>query len=157
MPKVENPSCMDDFRPISCRNVIYKCISKVLAARLKTILPDVINHSQSAFVPGRQISDNILLTQEIMHNYHLDNGPPKCALKVDLRKAFDMVSWEYILKGLRAICMPECMVNWIYTCISTAHFSVGLNGESYVFFKSSRGIRQGDPHLLIYLFSPWKV
>jgi hypothetical protein len=51
--KVENPSCMDDFRPISCCNVIYKCISKVLAARLKTILPDVINHSQSAFVPGR--------------------------------------------------------------------------------------------------------
>lgn len=138
--KVENPSCMDDFRFISCCNAIYKCISKVLAARLKTILPDVINHSQSTFVLGRQISDNILLTQEIMHNYHLDNGPPKCALKVDLRKAFDMVSWEYILKGLRAICMPECMVNWIYTCISMTHFSVGLNGESYGFFKSSRGI-----------------
>ena len=71
---------------------MHKCISKILAARLKTILPDVIGPSQAAFVSGRQISDNILLTQELMHRYHLGNGPARCALKVDLRKAFDTIN-----------------------------------------------------------------
>ena len=47
--------------------------------------------NQSAFVPGRRISDNILLTQEIMHNYHVDRGPARCAFKVDIQKAYDTV------------------------------------------------------------------
>lgn len=151
VPKVENPAGMDDYRPISCCNVIYKCISKIMATRLKTILADIVNPSQSAFVPGRQISDNILLTQELMHNYHLDRGPARCALKVDLRKAFDTISWDFIIRGLQAIGTPDCMVGWIKACISSATFSVSLNGELHGFFPSSRGLRQGDP-LSPYLF-----
>ncbi|KAJ6925335.1 hypothetical protein NC651_009873 [Populus alba x Populus x berolinensis] len=151
VPKVENPACMDDYRPISCCNVLYKCISKVLVARLKLILSDVISPSQSAFIPGRQISDNILLTQELLHNYHLNKGPARCALKIDLKKAFDTISWQFILKGLQCIGIPVRMINWINACISSAFFSVGLNGSLYGFFPSSRGLRQGDP-LSPYLF-----
>ncbi|KAJ7009375.1 hypothetical protein NC653_000139 [Populus alba x Populus x berolinensis] len=151
VPKVENPACMDDYRPISCCNVLYKCISKVLVARLKLILPDVISPSQSAFIPGRQISDNILLTQELLHNYHLNKGPARCALKIDLKKAFDTISWQFILKGLQCIGIPVRMINWINACISSAFFSVGLNGSLHGFFPSSRGLRQGDP-LPPYLF-----
>lgn len=134
VPKVENPTCMDDYRPISCCNVMYKCISKIMVARLKTILPEVIGPSQSAFVPRRQISDNILLTQELMHNYHLNRGPARYALKVDLRKAFDTISWPYILMGLKAIGIPDRMVRWIHLCISSAHFSVSINGLLHGFF-----------------------
>ncbi|KAJ6941863.1 hypothetical protein NC652_007817 [Populus alba x Populus x berolinensis] len=151
VPKVENPAGMDDYRPISCCNVIYKCISKIMATRLKTVLADIVSPSQSAFVPGRQIADNILLTQELMHNYHLDRGPARCALKVDLRKAFDTISWDFIIKGLKAIGIPDCMVGWIKACISSATFSISLNGELHGFFPSSRGLRQGDP-LSPYLF-----
>ena len=151
VPKVENPACMDDYRPISCCNVLYKCISKVLVARLKLILSDVISPSQSAFIPGRQISDNILLTQELLHNYHLNKGPARCALKIDLKKAFDTISWQFILKGLQCIGIPVRMINWIHACISSAFFSVGLNGSLHGFFPSSRGLRQGDP-LSPYLF-----
>lgn len=151
VPKVENPACMDDYRPISCCNVMYKCISKVIASRLKIILPDVIGPSQSAFIPGRQISDNILLSQELLHNYHLNTGSARCALKVDLKKAFDTISWNYILMGLKAVGIPDCMVKWIQVCISSAHFSVGINGKLHGFFQSSRGLRQGDP-LSPYLF-----
>jgi hypothetical protein len=151
VPKIENPACMEDFRPISCCNVLYKCISKILVSRLKIILPDVISPSQSAFIPGRQISDNILLTQELLHNHHLNKGPARCALKIDLKKAFDIISWQFIIKGLQCIGLPEHMITWIRACISSAFFSVGINGSLHGFFPSSRGLRQGDP-LSPYLF-----
>lgn len=67
IPKVKNPSKMTDLRPISLCNVSYKLISKVLANRLKTILPDIIDENQSAFIPGRLIIDNILLSSEVFH------------------------------------------------------------------------------------------
>ncbi|XP_022003085.1 uncharacterized protein LOC110900505 [Helianthus annuus] len=89
VPKVETPNTVLDYRPISCCNVLYKCISKIITDRIKWGLGYLVNINQSAFVPGRKISDNILLTQELMHNYHVDRGPPRCALKIDIQKAYD--------------------------------------------------------------------
>jgi len=151
VPKLELPTCLNDFRPISCCNVLYKCISKLLVIRLKEALSDVIGPSQSAFIPGRNISDAILLTQELMHNYHLNTGPARCALKIDLRKAFDTVNLDFIIAGLHAIGLPYCMIRWITTCITTVHYTININGELHGFFQGTRGIRQGDP-LLPYIF-----
>lgn len=106
VPKVESPTSLNDYRPISCYTVIYKCIAKVLSNRIKAVLLDIIGPSQSAFVQGRLISDNILLSQELLRNYHL-NGPPRCALKVDNRKAFDTISWNYITEALKALGFPH--------------------------------------------------
>ncbi|KAK0583831.1 hypothetical protein LWI29_003604 [Acer saccharum] len=98
VPKVPNPSKMMDFRLISCCNTLYK----IIANRIKPCLPGIISPSQSAFVAGRRIGDNILLVQELMRNYHKDDGMPKLALKVDLMKAFDMVDWGFLLDTLAA-------------------------------------------------------
>nr|GFA76107.1 hypothetical protein [Tanacetum cinerariifolium] len=93
--KVNTPARVTDYRPISCCNVLFKCISKIIANRLKGSLKRLVSPNQSAFVPGRCISDNILLTQEIMHNYHLDRAVPRCAFKVDIQKAYDTVDWDF--------------------------------------------------------------
>lgn len=73
-PKVDSPASIKDFRPIACYNVVYKCATKILANRLQLILPLIISPSQSAFIKGRSIMDNILLMQELVKNYHKDEG-----------------------------------------------------------------------------------
>ncbi|KAL9679495.1 hypothetical protein QQ045_017358 [Rhodiola kirilowii] len=88
IPKCRNPKKIEEYRPISLCNVSVKIVTKVLANRLKTILPSIISESQSAFVLGRLISDNILAAQELIH-YIKSRGRQKtgvCALKLDMTK-----------------------------------------------------------------------
>ena len=77
IPKVKSPEKISDYRPISLCNVIYKIISKVLANRLKQILPHIISPSQSAFVPGCLITNNVLVAYEILHAMHCKKNGKK--------------------------------------------------------------------------------
>ncbi|KAL0420553.1 UNVERIFIED_CONTAM: hypothetical protein Slati_3078200 [Sesamum latifolium] len=95
IPKVQNPTLVAEFRPISCCNVLYKVIIKIIVQRLSGVLDDLISPSQNAFVPGRSIGDNILLAQELFHGYNQQHLPPRCVLKVDIRKAYDTVEWDF--------------------------------------------------------------
>ncbi|GJY09135.1 putative reverse transcriptase domain-containing protein [Tanacetum coccineum] len=76
-------------------------IVKILTNRIIDGIKEVVSDNQSAFVPGRRISDNILITQELMHNYHRNRGPPRCAFKIDIQKAYDTVDCDisYISRG----------------------------------------------------------
>lgn len=117
---------MGEYRPISCCNVIYKCITKVLANRLLPGLVEVVSLNQGAFIPGRSIGENILLAQALVSEYHRDKRPPRCILKVDLMKAYDFVSWEFLLHCLRCFGPPSNFIGWIKACISFPSFSLLL-------------------------------
>ncbi|CAN1152031.1 LINE-1 reverse transcriptase homolog [Linum perenne] len=145
IPKKINAVNIKDYRPIACCNVLYKCIAKVLATRIASCLPEVISSSQSAFVKGRSIGDNILMAHELVNGYHLKHISPRCAIKIDLRKAFDSVDLSYVLMVMTAMGFPAQFIKWINGCLSSVMISVGVNGGSVGYFKGVKGVRQGDP------------
>ncbi|KAK4384693.1 hypothetical protein Sango_3035400 [Sesamum angolense] len=128
IPKVRTPNSVADLRPISCCNVIYKVITKILVSRIREILELLISPSQNAFVPGRLFSDNVLLAQELFSGYNQCRLPPRCALKVDLRKAYDTVEWDFLFATLRMFGFPAIFIRWIEECVTSAHYSVIVNG-----------------------------
>ena len=113
IPKVKTPEKMSDFRPISLCNVIYKIISKVLANRLKQILSDIISPTQSAFVPGRLITDNVLVAYETLHTMHSQKKGKKgsLALKLDISKAYDRVEWPFLQGVMDKLGFPKKWIN----------------------------------------------
>ncbi|KAL0292815.1 UNVERIFIED_CONTAM: hypothetical protein Sradi_6972200, partial [Sesamum radiatum] len=145
IPKLQMPTRVSDFRPIACCNVLYKAISKILVKRMHKVLHKLIDYSQTAFVPGRSIADNIMLAQELLSGYNQARFPKRCTIKIDIQKAYDSVKWDFLLETLKIFKFPHQFINWIDQCITTAAFSIALNGQLHGFFKGSKGIRQGDP------------
>ena len=98
IPKVKNPERMSEYRPTSLCNVVYKIISKVVANRLKQVLPDIISPNYSAFVPDRLITDNVIVAYEALHSMHVRKKgmTSSLALKLDVSKAYDRVEWLFL-------------------------------------------------------------
>ena len=70
---------------------------------------------------------------------------------MDIRKAYDTIEWDFLSAVLELFGFPNIFTRWIEECVTTASFSVGLNGKPHGFFTGARGLRQGDP-LSSYLF-----
>ena len=126
IPKVKQPEKLKDLRPISLCNVLYKLVSKVLANRLKKILPDIISPSQSAFVPGRMITDNVLLAYELTH--HINNrrrgAGGLAAIKLDMSKAYNRIEWPFLKKMMQNMGFQELWIDLIIKCVTTVSYRI---------------------------------
>ncbi|XP_070012048.1 uncharacterized protein [Nicotiana sylvestris] len=121
-------------------------ISRVVHERLVKFLPSLISEEQSGFVKGRNIAENILLTQEIVIDIRLRiKVVPNVILKLDMTKAYDRLSWLFLTKVLRKMGFTERLIGIVFGLVSNNWYSILINGQAHGFFKSSRGVKQGDP------------
>ena len=150
IPKKQTVEDLKDLRPISLVGGLYKILSKVLANRIKAVMDQVISKAQNAFVEGRQILDAVLIANELVDS-SLRSKKGGLVCKLDIEKAYDGISWEFLYQVLGRMGFGSRWLTWIKWCISTASFSVLINDSPAGFFPSSRGLRQGDP-LSPYLF-----
>ncbi|XP_058754722.1 uncharacterized protein LOC131627879 [Vicia villosa] len=144
IPKSNNPLGLDEYRPIYLVGSILKSISKVLAGRIKKVIGKVISNSQSAFVPGRQLLDGVLVANELV-DFSTKEKKEVLLFKVDFEKAYDKVNWEFLRTMMRKMGFGEIWIRWMNALAFTSHMSVLVNGSPTKEFKVEKGLRQGDP------------
>jgi hypothetical protein len=127
IPKEERVTNLKNFRPIAFCNVIYKIISKVIAIRLKPIIPFIISKEKSCYVEGRKIMDSVILVHEIIHLLKRTRTLAML-LKLDLSKYFDKLRWQYMRALLAAFGFTKDWISWTMNLISPTLFSILING-----------------------------
>jgi len=141
---------LKNWRPISLLNVDYKIISKVIATRIKSVLPNLIHPDQSGYVDGRNIGETIRAIDDIIHYADMENIPG-LLLFLDFEKAFDSINWKFMLEVLNVFNFGENLIKWIKIFYSNISSCVINNKITSSYFDVERGVRQGDP-LSPYLF-----
>ena len=153
IPKKKQVESMSDLRPIALCNVAYKILAKLLANRLKRLLPGIIYKCQGAFICGRSIIDNVMLAFEISHSMHQKRSKRNglAALKLDISKVYDRVEWGFLKAIMLRMGFNETWVDRIMFCVSRVSYTVCHNSEPIGSVVPQRGLKQAHP-LSPYLF-----
>jgi len=143
IPKSENPQSLEEYRPISLVGCFYKILTKVLSGRIKKVIEKVIDGSQSAFLSNRGLLDSVLVVNEVMDDLK-KRRKSGVVVKLDFEKAYDSVSWEFLLYMMNRLGFCGKWIQWIRAYLESTTISVLVNGSPTKEFKPSRGLRQGD-------------
>uniref|UniRef100_A0A8R7Q748 Reverse transcriptase domain-containing protein n=1 Tax=Triticum urartu TaxID=4572 RepID=A0A8R7Q748_TRIUA len=144
LPKKEGALHLRDFRPINLIHGAAKIFAKVLVVRLSPLLPKIITQAQCAFVNSRSIHENFKFVRSAARQLH-QRKTKAILMKIDISKAFDTLSWEFLLEVLRRRGFGERWISWICGLLRTASTSILLNGVLGEPFMLGSGVRQGDP------------
>jgi hypothetical protein len=134
IPKVSKPETFNDFRPISLCNFVYKVISKIIANWMKDKLATSISYEQFGFLKDRLIFDSVGIVQECLHTAKTKKVN-SIILKLDLKKAYEKVSWQFLRMMLIQIGLKWEVTQWTMACVSSFNMFVLINGTSTDFFK----------------------
>ncbi|KAF3773390.1 Transposon TX1 uncharacterized protein [Nymphaea thermarum] len=144
VPKCPNPTDVTHFRPISILGTPYKIIAKLLSLRLAPVMSSIISPFQVAFIKGQRLQDAVVLANEVVHSLYCLRLP-SFILKLDISKAFDSVSWEFLSDLLTRLAFGPSFKQWVMSLVIGAQLAVSFNGKCGDFFCLERGLRQGCP------------
>jgi hypothetical protein len=148
IPKVEGDDQVKDFKSISLVHSFAKLVTKLLANRLAMKLQEMVSPVQSAFIKGRFIQDNFMLVQQTVRFMH-QRKFSHILFKLDISKAFNSVSWPFLLEVLQKLGFGHIWRDIISGLLSSATTRVLLNGIPGDIISHRRGLRQGDPFSLM--------
>jgi hypothetical protein len=151
--KKDVPIQVQDYRPISLIHYVSKLLSKALSRRLAPHMSTLVQPKQSDFIRGRAIHDNFMTVQGTTKLLHARRWP--CyMLKVDIAKAFDMVSWPFLFEFLAFMGFSRHWINWVAVILSIESTRILLNSQPGQRICHTRGLRQSDPlSLLLFVLT----
>lgn len=135
---------LKNYRPITMLNTDFKILSKILANRLKKILPNIIQTNQAYAIPGRDITDTISSIRDVV-SYMITEKKSGYVISLDLEKAFDRVEHEYLFRILQQFGFGDNFIKWLKILYKDSKSQVKCNGFITETFKLTRSIRQGCP------------
>lgn len=143
------PESINQLRPISYCNFLYKVITKVMVSRLKPLTNSLVTPKQIAFVGNRLIQDNLVVAHEAFHFLKQRSGSKGrgLAVKIDMNKAYDRVEWPFLEATLLKLGFDPTWVSRVMILVSTVSYSYQVNGFQTRKIRPKRGLRQGGPHL----------
>lgn len=137
IPQKKNVNSFEDLRPINLSNFINRVISRLIHERIVHLLPGIIYPNQTGFIKGRNITENVLLAQEIIRNINIKNKNHNMVVKLDMAKTYDRVSWKYFVKVLRKFSFSEKVINMAVRLISNNWYTILINVQSFGFSNHS--------------------
>jgi hypothetical protein len=144
LPKKENAIQIEQYRPICLLNVSFKVFTKVGTNRVSKIAENVVQPTQTAFMPGRHILEGVVILHETIHELHRKNLDG-VLFKIDFEKAYDKINWSFLQQALRMKGFDPTWCNWIEDSTRKGSVGIRVNNDIGHYFQNQKGLRQGDP------------
>jgi hypothetical protein len=149
LPKKENATQIQQYRPIYLLNVSFKIFTKVGTNRISEVAHTVVRLALTAFILGHHILEEVVVLHETIHELHRKkmNG---ALLKIDFEKAYDKVKWDFLQQTLKMKDFDPKWCKWTQEFISRGSVGIKVIEDIGHYFQTRKGLRQGDPSLLYY-------